>query len=232
MQAKVPSIEASTRDRLGTRYSRRVRATGQIPAVIYGHKTAPVPVTIDQRSIAKHLQKGFRIFDVKLGGGSETCLVKDLQYDHLGNEIIHVDLARIDLNEEVSVRMRLTYLGTPIGMKTSGAVFRAVMDSLHIRCKAMDIPSEAFVIDVSGLEANKGISAGDVKLPAQFKLDEDPHHVVCQIDVVAEIVVEAPTAEAAPGAAAAAAAPAEPEVLTEKAAAERAKAKEEKGKDK
>lgn len=226
MQSKVPALEASKRDRLGSRYSKRVRATGSIPAVIYGHKRDPLPVTIDQHTISRHLQKGFRIFDVKVGGGSETCLVKDLQYDHLGNEIIHVDLARIDLNEEVSVRVRLSFLGTPIGMKTSGAVFRAVSDNLHIRCKAMDIPSEAIPIDVSGLEANKSISAGDVKLPPAFKLDEDPHHVVCQIDVVAEVVVAAPTAEAA----AAAAAPVEPEVITEKAAADRAKAKEEKEK--
>ena len=106
MKHKTPTITAQTRDRVGGRYAERLRSAGRLPGVIYGHKIAPVSVSVDAKEILTLIQHGAHAMYLDIEGGSkETCLVKDLQYGYLGDDVIHVDFARVDLNEEVNVHV-------------------------------------------------------------------------------------------------------------------------------
>jgi len=96
MSHEVPVLEAQPRERLGTRYAKRLRTTGQLPAVIYGHGSQPTHVSVDEKSILAALRRGIHVFNVKLGDTSETCLVKDLQFGWLGDNVVHIDLARVN----------------------------------------------------------------------------------------------------------------------------------------
>jgi len=205
MSTNVPVIEAEPRDRVGTRYSKRLRQAGRLPAVIYGHGTQPTSVSVDAKSIISAVKHGTHVIELRVGGSSETCLVKELQYGWMGDDVIHVDLTRVNLEETVRVSVALTFIGQPEAAKRPGAVLTHDVQQLEVECKVRDIP-EGVRIDLTQME-------GDIMTVAQVKLPEgviavtDPHFAVARVVTVTE---------EAEGEAAATTAGAEPEVLTAK----------------
>jgi large subunit ribosomal protein L25 len=222
MKQETPIIQAQSRERIGTRYSRRLRDGGRLPGVIYGHKSHPVSISIDAKETLSILKRGAHVVNVAMEGGqSQTCLVKELQFGYLGDNVIHVDFARVDLNEEVEVSIHLKFVGSPDAAKKPGAVLTHPVTELDVICKVSDIPSE-IKVDISKME--ELITVGEIQLPPGVCTDVSPEKIVAQITLVAEEEV------AAPEAAEVAATGAEPEVIAEKKAEERAAASE--GKDK
>jgi large subunit ribosomal protein L25 len=217
MKHETPTVKAERRDRLGSRYSKRLRKNGRLPGVIYGHKTDTIAVTVDQKETVGLLKRGAHVVNVAIDGAQpETCLVKDLQFGYLGDDIIHVDFARVDLNEEVEVQVHLKFTGSPEAAKKPGSVLTTPMTEIEVICKVKDIPGEIRV-DLSKLE--DVLMVKDVKLPEGIRTKENPESVVAQITFIAEEVAATPEAgEVAEGAAA------EPEVITEKKPAEEAAA--------
>lgn len=211
MSQETPTLEASQRERLGTRYSRRLRREGRLPAVVYGHGIDPVHVTIDQEMFTDYLHDGAHVVSLQTEGGNvETCLIKSVQYDHLGDTIIHVDLTRIDLNEEVTVSVPLTLKGkdkSP-GAKAPNAIVEQPLVDLEVECLANNIPDE-ILVDISAMELNTVIHIRDLKLPQGVTTEEDPDTIVVSIHETKEVTEE--ELEAAPEAE-----DAEPEVLTER----------------
>ena len=104
-------ITAEPRSGLGSRANKRLRGTGKVPGVVYGHKEAVVPVTLPKKELVNHLNKGAHVFDLNLDGKAEKVLVKEVQYDHLGIELIHVDFARVSLDEKVKITVPLELKG-------------------------------------------------------------------------------------------------------------------------
>ncbi len=112
MKHETPKIEAERREKVGSVYAQRLRKAGRLPAVIYGHKQDPVAVSVDEKEILAHLNHGTHVLDIAVkGAGSETVLVKDLQFGYLGDNVMHVDFARVDLEEEVTVLVTLLFSG-------------------------------------------------------------------------------------------------------------------------
>lgn len=204
VSTKTPTLTAERRDRLGTRYARRLRALGRLPAVIYGHKKDPVAVSLDEKVTLDRLHRGERIFTISLGDSEEMCQVKDLQFDYLGTNVIHIDLKRIDLTEEITVNVRIRYSGTPVGLKTTGAILRVMHETIPVTCLATNVPSEEIELDISGLEAGGYLTAEAVAVPQGAKLATELNTIMCRIALVAE---EAPVE---------AEAEVEPEITTEK----------------
>lgn len=208
MAHQTPQLAASKRERLGTRYSRRLRRDGRLPAVVYGHQQEPLHITLDAHEFVDHLHTGAHLLEVRTDGQAETCLIKDVQYDHLGDTIIHVDLARIDLNEEVTVSVPLTLRGkdrSP-GAKAPNSIVEQPIVDLEVRCLAVNIPDNIDV-DISAMNLDDVIMVKDLKLPEGVTATEDPEAVVVSIQETKESVEEAIAPEAAG---------AEPEVLTER----------------
>ena len=132
-------LKAEPRSALGSRANKRLRDSGFVPAVVYGHKEAVVPVTLPKKEISTHLAKGAHVFDLTLSGKSEKVLVKDVQFDHLGIEVLHVDFARVSLDERVEVTVPLELKGTPKG-EADGGVLQQIVAELEIECVVTDIP--------------------------------------------------------------------------------------------
>jgi ribosomal protein L25 (general stress protein Ctc) len=88
MAVQTAQVSAKARNELGTRANRRLRESGLLPGVIYGHKEAVVPVTLPRKEVVDHLNHGAHLFDLSLDGKSEKVLIKEVQYDHLGIEVI------------------------------------------------------------------------------------------------------------------------------------------------
>ena len=106
MASTTPTVAATLRERLGTRYTRRLRAQGLLPVVIYGHGEKPVSAAVNAKEMLGHLHHGSHVITVALGGASQTCLVKDLQFGYLGDNVIHVDLARVMAELAINCKVR------------------------------------------------------------------------------------------------------------------------------
>jgi len=204
MAKEVPTIEATHRDRLGSRYSKRLRAAGRLPAVIYGHGSEPLSVHVDEKITLSALKRGLHVMNLTIGGKSETCLVKDLQFGYLGDNVIHMDLARVNLDEIVTVTVSLEFFGAPEAAKKSGTVVVHELADIQVRCKVRDIP-EHVRVDMTTM-TGETFTAGDLKFAAGNELATDPHAVIVRVQTVKE---EAAGEAATPGAAAAAPAAAE-----------------------
>ena len=206
MSKNTPTLKAAPRERHGSRYAKRLRTAGKLPAVLYGHGTAPMSLTLDEKETVTSLKSGAHVVKLAIeGGATETCLVKDLQFGWMGDNVIHVDLARVDLDEVVTVKVRLQFVGTPESAKKPGAVMTHDVTELEIQCKVSDIPEEIRV-DLGGITADV-YTVGEFKLADGLKAVTDPHAALSRVVTIAE---------EAEGEAAAPTAGAEPEVLTAK----------------
>src|SRR5687768_17629017 len=137
--AQTAQITAKPRSELGSRANKRLRDAGMVPGVIYGHKEAVVPVTLPKKEVVGHLAHGTHLFELGLDGKNETVLVKEVQYDHLGLEVLHVDFARVSLDERVEVTVPLELKGEPKG-EAEGGVLTQVVAEIVLECLVTEIP--------------------------------------------------------------------------------------------
>lgn len=211
-----PTLNAETRQRTGSRYANRLRRAGKMPAVIYGHGETPAHVAVDAEAIHDALHHGAHLLDIALEGKNETCLVKAVQHDYLGDTVIHVDLTRVDLSEEVEVAIPLNTQGEDVapGIVDQGGFLQYPTTELTVRCRADAIPDE-IVVDVSKLGPNDSLTLADITLPPGVACDMEPDTVLATVSVVTEEEMEALEAEAE-----APAGEAEPEVVGETEEAE------------
>ena len=113
-------LKAELREHAGSKHSAKLREQGRIPAVVYGHKQEPVAISLDAHNLVEGLHHGHRLMDVQIGKNSQKMIVKDIQYDHLGRNIIHMDLMRVDVTEMVKVTVPIELKGTAKGTHESG----------------------------------------------------------------------------------------------------------------
>jgi large subunit ribosomal protein L25 len=204
MATQSAQVTANPRKELGSRANKRLRDKGFVPGVIYGHKEAVVPVTLGKKELTGHLNHGAHLFDLALDGKSEKVLVKEVQYDHLGIEVIHVDFARVSLDEKVEVTVSLELKGTPKG-EADGGVLQQILSELEIECLVTDIP-EIIRQNVSEMTKDSVLHIKDLTLPPGVRCLQDPELIVA---TVREIVESASATEVAEGTA-------EPEVIGRK----------------
>jgi len=179
VSAKAEVLNVQLRDSTGTTASIRLRASGMIPAVLYGHGEAnrhlAIPITELKTALRNHSKT------VTLQGSiSDTALLSDVQYNHLGNEVLHVDLIRVNLQEKVELEVPISLHGDAIGTR-SGGVLLENMHSVLVRCSAGDIP-DSVVLEVSDLDLGGHKTAGDLTLPAGVELVTPREAVVAHIE--------------------------------------------------
>jgi len=206
MSKTTPTLQAQPREKLGTRYTKRLRASGKMPAILYGHGSQPMALQLDAKQTLQSLQQGAHVLNIALEGGTtETCLVKELQFGWLGDNVIHVDLARVNLDELVTVKVRLNYFGQPESSKRPGAVLTHDVTELEVSCKVRDIPEE-IRIDLTNMKGDL-LTVGEYKLPAGITAVTDSHSAYARVIIVQEELAAEATAPTGV---------AEPEVLTAK----------------
>jgi large subunit ribosomal protein L25 len=196
-------LVAQERNEHGTRAARRLRRTGQVPGVIYGHKEATLSIAVSGDELTKAIRHGARIIDLKQSGGVQRALIKELQWDPLGHDILHVDFTRISKDEKVELPVRIELRGTAPGVAAGGVLSQALHE-LTIECLAESIP-DSIRVSLANLQIGEVIHVRDLTLPPGVTAMADPDTVVVQ--------VTAPAAEPEAGAPVPAAEQAEPEVI-------------------
>lgn len=182
--AKTATVTVEPRTQLGSRANKRLRDAGKLPGVIYGHKEAVVPVTLPKKEVVTHLNHGTHVFALQLDGKSENVLVKDVQYDHLGIEVLHVDFARVSLDEKVEVTVPLELKGTPQG-ESDGGVLQQIVSDIEIECLVTEIP-DAIRHNVSDMKLDDVLHLKDIKLPSGVRALQDPELIIATCTEVKE----------------------------------------------
>ena len=185
----MPVLKATKRSETGSRPAKALRAQGLIPAVVYGHQKETVSVTLNQHEVDLSIHHGQRLLEVDIDGQIENVLLKDVQWDTFGNEVLHVDLTRVNLNETVTVTVPIVLRGTPAAAD-EGGVLRQMAPDVEIECMVRSIPEEIRVI-VNDLQIGEAIYLRDLELPDGAKLVADGDTVVCSVAVIEEEAEEA-----------------------------------------
>ncbi len=191
MHENAPVLKAEPRDRMGSRYSRRLREAGRLPAVVYGHGQEPAHVSVDAKETIKAIHEGDRVFKLELGGQEDIVLLRDVQFNYLGDEIIHADLSRVSLDEVTHAHVRIKLVGDAVGLKSAGTALVHPTDEVTVECKLRDLPDH-IEVSIAELDQGQSISAGEITMPAGVKLLSDPDAVLATITGAMKA---APTAE-------------------------------------
>ena len=182
--ADAVKIQVEARDPLknkgtGSRVSRKLRAQGRIPAIIYGHKQEPTPISMSRDSVWEMIKKSTHLAQLEFGGTSEMVLVRDVQWDHLGKEIIHLDFARVNAEESIATEVRLDLRGTAPGTN-EGGVLEHLVHAIEVHCRATSIP-ESIKVDVSSLRLGQAIYLRDLVLPEGVTTTLDPELLLVHV---------------------------------------------------
>jgi large subunit ribosomal protein L25 len=191
-------LKGEIREHTGSKTVRKVRKQGRIPAIVYGHKEEPAAISLDAHNFVEGLHHGHRLVDVQIGKKKEKTIVKELQYDHLGKSIIHVDLMRVDVGETVKVTVPIELKGTAAGTH-EGGIIEEQTDHLEIECLVTDIP-ETIVVSIKDVHVGGTLHAGDIELPEGINLVSSPEtllvtcHTVAAAKTTEEVEEEMPAA--------------------------------------
>lgn len=178
------TIAAEPRSSRGKNEARRLRVQQRIPAVVYGTGKDAVAVTVSPKEVNKVLHSGSgvnTIFNVDIAGVESTpVMVVDWQHDPVKNNLLHVDMLRIDLAKRLRVKVPVHPLGDPKGVKTQGGLHEIVSREVEIECLPDDIP-EKFDVDVTYLMLGEALRASDLPLTGSMKLVNGPDQVVSHV---------------------------------------------------
>ncbi|MDD7578370.1 MAG: 50S ribosomal protein L25 [Elusimicrobia bacterium] len=196
------SISAVTREGIGVKGTlSQIRAEKKVPAVVYGGHKEPVSVTVSVKDLEKIVKAGKNtIVEIALNGENELALVKEIQYHAVTDNPIHADFQRVSMKDKMDVVVPLKLEGTPADVTNYGAIVEHILRELEVRALVSAIPHE-IVLDITPMTINKGILAGDVKLPEGVELVTDKEAPVVHLMIPKE--EEAPAAAPAADAAAA-----------------------------
>ena len=197
------TLQVKVRQDLGSKKSRRLRSQGLIPAVLYGHKQASVSLALSSDEVAAAIRHGARLVDLK-GDVQDIALIREVQWDAFGVDVLHVDLGRVSPDETVELVLPIELRGVAPGTREGGIV-EHIKHEARIRCPVAAIPEKLF-LNVSNLHVGQDLQLSHVTLPDGATMLGDP----------SEIVVHCVTPKDGEEVAAAEGGPAEPEVIGRK----------------
>ena len=201
-------VNLATRTETGKQVAKKLRREGRVPGVYYHHGDEIMLFSIDRKELQRLLGQETTVVDITFDGKSEKkCIIREVQFDPLTNQPIHVDLMGVTLTEKITVDVPIHLMGTPKGVKDDGGVLQHHVREIEIECLPTDIP-EHIEVDVSHLKIGDVVHASDISVE-KVKILADPETVIA--NVVPPRVVETVAVEAEEGEEAA-----EPEVVGKK----------------
>jgi large subunit ribosomal protein L25 len=191
-------VKAALRTDKGKNDSRRARAAGQVPVVMYGGGEASVSAVAPLRDLAAILRSDTSyntIFTLDVEGvGASEVMFLDRQIDPIRGRLIHADLRRLVSGEKIEMRVPLHFTGNAIGLKTEGAFLDQVIHEVEVLCDPHHAP-DFIEVDVSELNVGESLHLSDVGVPEGLEFLDSPETVVATVSQLREEVVEAPELE-------------------------------------
>jgi large subunit ribosomal protein L25 len=192
------TLKAVTRSGSGKGGARKLRASGLVPAVVYGRGDETLAISVDAheaRLLFQTISVENTLVDLSLDGESIQTLVREVQVHPYRPELIHIDFYRVQTGVKLDLEIPVHLIGTPIGVKMNGGVVQQIIHELPVRTVPSLIP-ESFEVDVSELNVGDSIHVSDLTLPEGVEVKLDPDQTVCSIVVPKGLVTEEAEGEA------------------------------------
>lgn len=204
--AQSATLKAAPREGAGKGVARKLRAVGQVPAVLYGRGEKPRPLAVNAHDLgllmsSVNVENTLVRLDIE-GEGPQDVLLRDVQMHAYKPEVLHVDFFHVHAGEKLHVKIPVRLIGTPVGVHTDGGILDHVLYDLDVECLPANIP-DAVEIDVSGLGLGESVRVGDVPKREGVRFLQDDDLPIASVVGSARAESEAAAEEA----------PAEPEVL-------------------
>jgi large subunit ribosomal protein L25 len=190
-------LTAEVGRRAGSSDSRRLRAEGKIPAVVYGHGMDPISVSVDRRELRQALSGAAgmnTILDLSVDGTVYPTLIKDVQRHPVKRSVQHIDFIQVNLNEEIVVSIPIHLEGEAKEVSANNGLVDLAMQELEVRTTPRSIP-DGITIDITDMTMDTVIRIADVPLPAGVTAEGDPDAPVVTVLVMRATVED--TADAA-----------------------------------
>jgi large subunit ribosomal protein L25 len=207
---------AEPRTETGKGVARKLRASGRIPGVIYGHAREATSLSLVARDFDKllqHIAAGSTVVELTLNGATTKTLIREIQRHPFKKQILHVDFQELVAGEKVTIDVPLVFVGIPEGVRLSGALLEQIMHSIEVFADPTKIPNHIDV-DVTNLAMGHSLHVRDLNLPEGIEVLSDEDATICAV-IAPRAVVEAVAAEGE--------AVAEPELITKGKVEEEAK---------
>jgi len=178
------NLSAQAREATGKGASRKLRATGRVPAVIYGYGESTRKLTVDAHEfdlLRMHVHVESTVIDLNIEGepAPVRALVRELQSHPYRDEVLHVDFYQIHAGERVTVEVPVRLVGHAPGVK-AGGLMQQTLVALEVRCLADSIP-DVIEASVAGMEIGDSIHVSDLALPEGVEPQIDPERTVCSL---------------------------------------------------
>jgi large subunit ribosomal protein L25 len=204
--SKSETIQAEPRAKLGTRSARKLREAGRIPASMDSdsESTKHQDFSIEEHLFLATRRRHVHLYDLDFGGAVESAVVRELQWDAMGEFIVHVDFKRVRRDVETSAEIMLEFTGHP-----KGGMLNHLVTKVRVLCLPADIP-DMIEVPVGHMNTGDAIHARELVMPKGVKLAANPNLMVCNVVLQKIEVVATPVAEAAAAVAGTVAAPGAP----------------------
>lgn len=197
------TVRAQPRDGRGKNDSRRARAAGMVPVVVYGGEGGSVAALAPLRDLAAILRSESgrnTIFTLEIeGGAASEVMFHDRQIDPVRGRLMHADLTRLVKGQKIEVTVPLHLTGEPVGVREEQGVLEQIIRELEIRCEPREIP-DVINVDVSNLGVHDVLHISDIQVDEKIEILNDPETVIATVGIVkdepvAEVAVEEGAAE-------------------------------------
>lgn len=188
------TIEVTKREEFGKNANRRLRASGLVPAVVYGQGKESVPIQVETRRVQDLLRKtdgDNPVFLLKLAGTKQSrhTMIKQLDADPINGKMIHIDFQRINMDQTVRISVGIELHGVAYGVKNEDGIMDFVTREVEVECKPDKIPGH-LEIDVTELHVGQHLEVGSLQLPEGVILHDDESRVIVSVVSKQREVVE------------------------------------------
>jgi large subunit ribosomal protein L25 len=188
------ALSASLREERGSKSSRRLRRAGQIPAVLYGHGSDPLPITVDARALRQAYASqsgGGVLFGMSVDGKEHLVITREIQRHPVRRTINHIDFQIVSRDEIIPGDISIQLVGEALGVTRNEGNVEHSLQSIRVHAKPADMPA-AIEVDITDLEIGQAIRVSDLALPNGVTTDLDPEtpvvvgHARAGVEVAAE----------------------------------------------
>jgi len=188
------SLSAEARTETGKGVARKLRAAGRVPAVIYGHAREAQALSLPTRELEKLLSSistGSTVVELSVGSATTKTLIREVQRHPFKKQILHVDFQELVAGEKVSVEIPLVFVGTPEGVRLSGALLEQILHSIEVLVDPAHIPNHIDV-DVTNLAMGHSLHVRELVLPPGLEVLTEEDATVCAVVAPRAVVEETP----------------------------------------
>ena len=192
---QVVRMKAERRTALGRNRVAKLRADGWMPAVVYGEGKEAVSISISEWELEQHIKAHHRVFQLDIAGQAQAAFLQEVSWANTTDRPVHADFKRIDLTKPIESAVEVAFAGHPVGLGKGGTLVKDHVQVM-IRCLPTEIP-DSIEHDVSSLEIDQYLTAGELKLPAGVTLVSEAKMPVCHVaKLVVQEIAPAPAAAA------------------------------------